>query len=118
MTDRSNLVEIANPNTNFPIPFDRSGLFNGNAELVAKFAFLGQTGCDNTTTNDDSNSNCKGLFFYFLASFIVFLFTFFLILILSLLFCSLPVLNAASAYFDGGLVQMKNVGTFYYMNTR
>jgi len=27
-------------------------------------------------------------------------------------------LNAASQYFDGGLVQMNTVGDFYYMSTR
>jgi hypothetical protein len=59
MTDRSNLVEIANLNSNFPIPFESSGLFNGDAELVSKFAYLGQTGCDNTTTDDNAITNCK-----------------------------------------------------------
>lgn len=59
MTDRSNLVEIASLNSNFPIPFEKSGLFNGDAALVSKFAFLDQVGCDNTT-DENANTNCRG----------------------------------------------------------
>ncbi len=63
MTDRSNLVEIAGPNKNIPVSFEKSSLFGNNRDLVSKFAYLGQKDCDNTTTDENSVVNCNCMLF-------------------------------------------------------
>eukprot|EP01112_Ceratiomyxa_fruticulosa_P014502 TRINITY_DN4157_c0_g1_i4.p1 TRINITY_DN4157_c0_g1~~TRINITY_DN4157_c0_g1_i4.p1 ORF type:complete len:1284 (+),score=241.55 TRINITY_DN4157_c0_g1_i4:155-4006(+) len=87
MTDRSNLVEVADLNLNFPLKYEQTSLFGGNKDTIAKFAFLGQTGCDVDSTDNDADDNCK-------------------------------LLNAASAYFDGGLLKIDSPGTHHYLSTR
>lgn len=98
-TDRSNLVQLQNRQETVPLPMDKHTLFfnaqaNPNDEegkrLVTKFAYLDQ---DSIVTCDpetnDQNSETN---------------------------CKQ--LNGASAYFDGGLVEMKQVGEHYVASTR
>jgi len=102
MTDRTNLVELAERGTNIPVRHGYAGVTDGaNSWLlwasmfpdeltVRRMAYLDQelTGlCDDLEEDEDAADNCKQL-------------------------------NAASAYFDGGLVQMNRPGWYAYMSTR
>ncbi|OLP88326.1 Protein DD3-3 [Symbiodinium microadriaticum] len=98
-TDRSNLVQVKSRSETVPLPIDQHTLlFDASANpndpegrrLVDKFAFLDQ---DSIVTCDpetnDQNSETN---------------------------CKQ--LNGASAYFDGGLVEMKRVGDHHIASTR
>lgn len=64
MTDRSNLVQIAGLNNNIPIKYGKQGLFGDHLDIVSRFAYLGQAGCDNTTTDQNSVTNCNGMYYF------------------------------------------------------
>ena len=115
MTDRSNLVEIAEPGKNVPIKYGfddptrqhkQTGLFGADEALYKRFAYLGQevtctadgvcepSGlCDDNEDNQQSLSNCKQL-------------------------------NAASAYFDAGPIAIHDTEfawgnrRYFFMSTR
>jgi hypothetical protein len=104
-TDRSNLVQMTNPLYNEPIT-DQAWAANPNGwqplfESAATrnlMANLGQTNCPSyayllaTNNNNQNNVNQDPT--------------------------NCMELNAASPYFNGGLIQLNNTGTFYYMSTR
>eukprot|EP00438_Fugacium_kawagutii_P014091 Skav231794 [mRNA] locus=scaffold734:99355:104163:+ [translate_table: standard] len=98
-TDRSNLVQLENREETVPLPMDRHTLFfnaraNPNDEegkrLVTKFAYLDQDSLVecDPETNDQNSET------------------------------NCKQLNGASAYFDGGLVEMKTPGKHYVASTR
>eukprot|EP00743_Colponemidia_sp_Colp-15_P002371 GILK01002570.1.p1 GENE.GILK01002570.1~~GILK01002570.1.p1 ORF type:complete len:797 (+),score=95.76 GILK01002570.1:97-2391(+) len=128
-SDRHNIVEIPNRNTNFPLQLSKMSMLP--SDKVATFALLQQDSilksrtpdlCINSGPNaldpvntDNLNALCTGL--------------------VSGEGCDLGFtvagraneqasprncgkLNAGDTYFDGGLVQVSNVGTFHYMSTR
>jgi hypothetical protein len=100
-SDRSNMVQIEEPASAHPADDDWLGsntpLFD-TKELRQRFSYLGQTDCptyeellaQNDQNENDADQDPENCF----------------------------KLNAAPAYFDGGLVQMNSTGTFYYMSTR
>lgn len=102
-TDRSNLVQMASPGLSYPktllttegdaklavLDMDKS-IF-ADAATVSKLAYLGQTGASGCDHNEDDNAQ-------------------------SVKNCAQ--MNAAPAYFDGGLVPLGKVGTFHIYSTR
>jgi len=102
-TDRSNIVQIADIGKSYPASEDwlksNTKLFD-NLELRQRMAYLDQTPekCDsldtlkarNNNDNNDVEQDPRNCF----------------------------KLNAASRYFNGGLIQMNNTGEFYYMSSR
>jgi hypothetical protein len=96
-TDRSNIVQISALNLNYPATQDwlnsNTKMFDSD-DLANSMAHLDQTNCETaeqiaaTGTTDDQNP------------------------------ANCNYLNAASPYWDGGLIKMNNTGTFYYMSTR
>eukprot|EP00931_Biecheleriopsis_adriatica_P038083 TRINITY_DN2183_c0_g1_i1.p1 TRINITY_DN2183_c0_g1~~TRINITY_DN2183_c0_g1_i1.p1 ORF type:complete len:1371 (+),score=250.20 TRINITY_DN2183_c0_g1_i1:134-4114(+) len=98
-TDRSNLVQVASRGETVPLPIEQHTLLfdatqNPNDEdgrrLVDRFAFLDQDKIV-TCDPDENNQNAEN---------------------------NCKQLNGASAYFDGGLVEMKHVGTHHVVSTR
>jgi len=98
-TDRSNLVQVAKRGETVPLPLSQHTLFFDAARkptdaegrrLVEKFAFLDQD--QFVTCDPDSNNDDAEN--------------------------NCKQLNGASAYFDGGLVQMKQVGEHHIASTR
>ena len=107
-TDRSNLVQMSDPAKNHPLSLLNHDDVEGgvatqidmdlsmfdDAETVHKLAYLGQTtakmGCDHSPEVETQAQNVKN--------------------------CAQ--LNAAPAYFDGGLVPLTKQGTFYVFSTR
>jgi hypothetical protein len=98
-TDRSNLVQVAARGENVPLPLSRQTLFFNaqsdpdNAEgraRVDRFAYLDQ---DSLVTCDPEENNDQAR-------------------------DNCKQLNGASAYFDGGLVMMTEVGTHHIASTR
>eukprot|EP00933_Yihiella_yeosuensis_P077399 TRINITY_DN8783_c0_g2_i1.p1 TRINITY_DN8783_c0_g2~~TRINITY_DN8783_c0_g2_i1.p1 ORF type:complete len:1378 (-),score=299.79 TRINITY_DN8783_c0_g2_i1:373-4506(-) len=98
-TDRSNLVQVANRGETVPVPLEKHTLFFNAAEdpdnqegrrLVDRFAFLDQDKYV-TCDPDTNNNNAED---------------------------NCKQLNGASAYFDGGLVKMTQVGTHHVVSTR
>ncbi|CAK9081967.1 Protein DD3-3 [Durusdinium trenchii] len=98
-TDRSNLVQLQSQDETVPLPMDKhtllfNALANPNDEegknLVRKFAYLDQESIVtcDPATNDQQSET------------------------------NCKQLNGASAYFDGGLVEMKQVGKHYVASTR
>jgi len=98
-TDRSNLVQLASRDETVPLPIEKHTLLfdaiaNPNDEegrrLVERFAYLDQ---DTIVTCDpeSNNNNAED---------------------------NCKQLNGASAYFDGGLVEMKHVGVHHIASTR
>ncbi|CAJ1380662.1 unnamed protein product [Effrenium voratum] len=98
-TDRSNLVQMQSRDETIPMPIEKHTLLfdatvNPNDEagrgLVEKFAYLDQ---DSIVTCDpeDNDQNSE---------------------------TNCKQLNGASAYFNGGLVEMKHVGEHYVVSTR
>lgn len=97
-TDRSNIVQIADMSKNYPIPDDQATLFK-DPDTRALMANIRQENCLNYTElmakngNNEANveqdpQNCM-------------------------------LLNAApTGYFNGGLVKMSDLGSYYYMSTR
>jgi len=98
-TDRSNLVQLQNRDETVPLPMNKHTLFfdaqadpnnEDGKRMVTKFAYLDQ---DSIVTCDpetnDQNSETN---------------------------CKQ--LNGASAYFDGGLIEMKQVGKHFVASTR
>jgi len=92
-TDRSNIVQIESLNQNTPLSNAATPLF-ASSSLRYNMAFVGQTNCPTLASltaqggNVDQNPQ------------------------------NCAKLNAAPAYYNGGLVRMNNTGTFYYMSTR
>lgn len=95
-TDRSNLVQVQDTTENVPIPIEKSflltngGTGNGGVDLVKKFAYLDQM---NIVTCDPASNNENAV-------------------------TNCKQLNGASAYFDGGLVQMAQEGVHHIVSTR
>ena len=98
-TDRSNLVQVQSRSETIPLPLEKHTLlFDAAAnpgdeegrKLVDKFAFLNQ---DEIVTCDPETNNQNSE-------------------------TNCKQLNGASAYFDGGLVEMKTVGTHHIASTR
>jgi len=95
-TDRSNLVQIINAASSMPATDKwlkanpKKALFRDPAVRL-RFATLDQTGCQ-TRAQIGNNADDDDTF------------------------CAK--LNAASPYFNGGLIKMNQTGTFHYMNTR
>ncbi|CAJ1336574.1 unnamed protein product [Effrenium voratum] len=98
-TDRSNLVQVQSRSETVPLPLSKHTLlFNALANpddpegrrLADKFAYLGQ---DSIVTCDPDTNNQNSE-------------------------TNCKQLNGASAYFDGGLVEMKTVGTHHIASTR
>eukprot|EP00439_Symbiodinium_sp_Y106_P040210 s1065_g4.t3 len=98
-TDRSNLVQLKSRDETVPLPVEQHTLLfnafaNPNDEegrrLVEKFAYLDQ---DSIVTCDPESNNDNDE-------------------------ANCKQLNGASAYFDGGLVEMKTVGTHHVASTR
>jgi len=98
-TDRTNIVQTNARNLNIGRKLSEVTMFltkegKPDADVINKFAMLGQTGCAtteevNAAGNRDNNvNNCGRLN------------------------------RALSPYFDAGLIQMKASGTFSYMCTR
>lgn len=99
-TDRSNIVQISNLNSNMPLTqaeIDAGNAMFDSAAQRHKMAFLNQQNCptiadlikkdgNNNNANVDP-TNCAKL-------------------------------NAAKPYFDAGPVRMNKTGTFYYMSSR
>lgn len=101
-TDRSNLVQIKDQQYNEPITdaeisYGASALFESSSQRYL-MAFLGQTNCPTYAQLLASNNNNQGD--------------------VDEDPTNCMKLNAASAYFNGGLIQLNNTGTFYYMSTR
>jgi len=100
-TDRSNIVQMVDPSESMPADDkwlgDNTPLFD-TKQLRQRFSYLGQTDCPtyeellaaNDQNENDADQDPDNCF----------------------------KLNAAPAYFDGGLVQMNHTGLFYYMSTR
>jgi len=100
-TDRSNIVQMESPAKSHPATDkwleENTPLFDTKA-LRQRFSYLGQTDCptyeellaQNDGNENDADQDVENCF----------------------------KLNAAPAYFDGGLVQMNHTGQFYYMSTR
>lgn len=97
-TDRSNIVQVAARGENVPLTLDRHTLFTDGSDtsdaegraLVDKFAWLDQDA--NVKCNpDETNNNAVE---------------------------NCKQLNGASAYFNGGLVEMKQIGTHHIVSTR
>ncbi|CAJ1446029.1 unnamed protein product, partial [Effrenium voratum] len=98
-TDRSNLVQVQSRSETVPLPLSKHTLlFNALANpddpegrrLADKFAYLDQ---DSIVTCDPDTNNQNSE-------------------------TNCKQLNGASAYFDGGLVEMKTVGTHHIASTR
>jgi hypothetical protein len=98
-TDRSNLVQVASRGETVPLPLERHSMFFdaagalGSAEgraLVEKFAYLGQD-VDGKCDVEEQGQQATS---------------------------NCKQLNGASAYFDGGLVQMRQVGEHHVVSTR
>jgi hypothetical protein len=108
-TDRNNIVELADGTprrNNVPMPitsvdmFDASTAFNlGNIQQPAYCNYTGQTGCCKTWQQlfDDNQGNTNNI---------------------NTDPQNCNKLNAANAYFNGGLVSMRYMGTYAYMCTR
>jgi len=100
-TDRSNMVQIATMGDSLPATAawlaSNTPLFD-SAELRNHMAMIGQTGCLSMAELLAKNNNNAGAVEQDLQN------------------CMK--LNAASPYFDGGLIRMNSTGTFYYMSTR
>eukprot|EP01116_Phalansterium_solitarium_P022125 TRINITY_DN7192_c0_g1_i2.p2 TRINITY_DN7192_c0_g1~~TRINITY_DN7192_c0_g1_i2.p2 ORF type:complete len:621 (+),score=251.49 TRINITY_DN7192_c0_g1_i2:102-1964(+) len=101
-TDRSNIVQITDPSKNFPAGDDWYGsntpLFEAS-DLRTRMAHLDQVNCltydQLIAKNGAGNTNA-----------------------IKQDPQNCMKLNAASPYFDGGLVKMNKTGTFYYMSSR
>jgi len=100
-TDRSNVVQMSDPTSSKPATNDwlksHTPLFD-TKELRQRFSYLGMTDCPTyeellATNNNNANDADDDVTNCFK-------------------------LNAAPAYFDGGLVKMNHTGIFYYMSTR
>jgi len=95
-TDRSNLVQIINAASSMPasdawIKANPKKVLLKDPVMRLRFATLDQTGCvraSDITNNADNDDRNCGK------------------------------LNAATPYFNGGLVKLNQTGTFHYMNTR
>lgn len=102
-TDRSNLVQIVNAAASMPatekwMAANPKKVFLRDPKLRLRFATLDQTGCltrsqllaanGNNAGNAENDERNCGK------------------------------LNAASPYFNGGLIRMNNTGTYHFMNTR
>jgi len=100
-TDRSNMVQIASFEASVPATPEwlasNTPLFD-TPELRLHFSMLGQTGCRTMEELLAANNNNAGA--------------------VEQDKTNCMKLNAASPYFDGGLIRMNSTGTFYYMNTR
>jgi len=104
-SDRHNLVEKAAGGHNYPFKdsaalFQRTMFVNGDGSAdkatMKKLAYLGQTGCQSLESQvKNKNNNAKER---------------------EASYCSK--INVASPYFDGGAVQMRKAGTFFYMSSR
>lgn len=103
-TDRSNLVQVASRGENVPLPISKQTLFFDAAsdpanpegqKLVDRFAYLDQDTVlqtiDEACDPDENNDNALS---------------------------NCKQLNGASAYFDGGLVQMTQAGVHHIASTR
>jgi len=103
-TDRSNIVQIASFNSNYPLPDSEAQLSELGVDPMFerqpdtnRMAHLNQDACDpidvlaannnNQNDIDADERNCMKL-------------------------------NAASPYFDGGLIKMNSTGSFFFMSTR
>ncbi|CAE7406509.1 DD3-3, partial [Symbiodinium pilosum] len=98
-TDRSNLVQVQSRSETVPLPLEKHTLLFNAAEnpgdqagrkLVDRFAYLDQDGI--VTCDPDTNDQNSET--------------------------NCKQLNGASAYFDGGLVEMKTVGSHHIASTR
>jgi hypothetical protein len=93
-SDRSNIVQIESPDASHPASDEwmkkNTKLFPDKKTRV-RMATLGQTNCKTEEELGGNNQQDPQNCF---------------------------VLNAAPAYFDGGLVKMKDTGSFYFMSTR
>jgi hypothetical protein len=102
-TDRSNMVQIPRPDSSYPASEDwiarnpRKVLLS-DANLRLRFAQLDQVNCRTLQEILDANGNNAGNAEQDVTN------------------CGK--LNAASPYFDGGVLKMNKTGTFHYMNTR
>jgi hypothetical protein len=103
-TDRSNLVQVGVRGENVPVPISKHTLFFNSANdpsnsegraLVERFAYLDQQkvlqNVEETCDPDENNNNAL---------------------------TNCKQLNGASAYFDGGLVEMTQVGVHHIASTR
>lgn len=90
-TDRSNIVQIKSLDNNIPLASTQGKIDNPlfpDPEVSRRMAYLDQTDCDPNTNNQQDVKNCKKL-------------------------------NAApTPYFNGGVIQMNNPGTYFYTSTR
>jgi len=102
-TDRSNLVQITSPASSMPatdkwMKANPKKVFLRDPQLRLRFATLDQDGCQTRAQLLAANGNNAGNAEQDVKN------------------CGK--LNAASPYFNGGLVKMNNTGTYHYMNTR
>lgn len=96
-TDRSNLVEMKGLDKNYPVSLGDQTFFDSEDEAY-KFAHLNQKGCkslkelleENNNNQDDVDRDPENCM----------------------------KLNAASPYFNGGLVPVNKTGNFYFMSSR
>jgi hypothetical protein len=96
-TDRSNLVQVASASETVPLPIDEhtllfnaaDGIMSTDRQLVESFAYLRQ---DLTNCDPEANNDND--------------------------LSNCHQLNAASAYFNGGLVEMRTVGEHHIVSTR
>eukprot|EP01115_Flamella_aegyptia_P011225 TRINITY_DN515_c0_g1_i2.p1 TRINITY_DN515_c0_g1~~TRINITY_DN515_c0_g1_i2.p1 ORF type:complete len:570 (-),score=301.02 TRINITY_DN515_c0_g1_i2:61-1770(-) len=100
-TDRSNIVQITDIGANLPAPdpwFEKNTPLFEDPVTRKRMAFLDQTGCltyeELLAKNNNNNNNAEQ----------------------DVQNCMK--LNAASQYFDGGVLKMNKTGTFYYMSSR
>jgi len=100
-TDRSNIVQIADMSKNYPLSDDKIGsnaLFT-DPEVRSRMAMIGQVNCLNYSALMAENNNNQAAVDQDVRNCMV--------------------LNAApTPHFDGGLVKMSNLGSYYYMSTR
>jgi len=100
-TDRSNMVQLASFDSSTPATDawlnSNTALFD-SLSLRQYMAYLGQTNCLTADQLAAKNNNNAGN----IAADVQ----------------NCMKLNAASPYFDGGLIRMNKTGTFYYMSTR
>jgi len=99
-TDRSNVIQIEALNLNYPAPDSWFNSTNSlfNSSLRSVFSNLNQVGCLTWSQLLAKNNNNPGTAESDVQNCME--------------------LNAASPYFDGGLLQMNQIGSFYFMSTR